>query len=207
MISSYLQLLEKRYKDQLGADAREFIGFAVDGAHRMQDLINDLLSYSRIGTRSKPFQPVDCNRLAATVQATLRLSIEETRAAITVDPLPTVSGDPSQLAQLLQNLLANAIKFRGTAPPSIRLYAETDGDAWRFTISDNGIGIESDYFVRIFAMFQRLHSRSAYPGTGIGLAICKKIVERHGGRIWVDSTPGAGSSFHFTLPRLQGVPA
>lgn len=204
MIGSYLQLLEKRYRDKLGPEACEFIGFAVDGARRMQDLINDLLSYSRIGTRSRLFEPVDCNAVMKTVLDTLRLSIKESGAAIACDPLPTVSGDPLQLAQLLQNLAGNAIKFRGARAPRIHLRAEADDGFWHFSVEDNGIGIAPDYFDRIFVMFQRLHSRAAYPGTGIGLAICKKIVERHGGRIWVESEAGKGSTFHFTLPREEG---
>ena len=203
MISSYLQLLEKRYKDRIDADATTFIDFAVDGATRMQALINDLLSYSRIGTKAKPFQPIDCTAVMATATNSLRISIEESKAQITCGPLPTVMGDATQLTQLLQNLLANALKFRRDESPQIHVWAEPDGKFWRFSVQDNGIGIAPEYFDRIFVMFQRLHGRAEYSGTGIGLAICKKIVERHGGRIWVASEEGKGTVFNFTIPRLD----
>jgi signal transduction histidine kinase len=201
MVSSYMQLVEKKYRDQLDADAHEFIGFAVDGAKRMQALIDDLLMYSRVGSRATPLRPTDCNAVVATVQRSLRMAFEESGAQVECGPLPVVMGDAAQLAQLFQNLMANAIKFHGDQPPEIHIHAEPEDGFWRFAVRDNGIGIAPDYFERIFVMFQRLHSRSRYPGTGIGLAICKKIVERHGGRIWVESAPGQGTTFLFTLPR------
>ncbi len=204
MVASYLQLLEHRYGGHLDADAHEFIGFAVDGAKRMQALIDDLLSYSRVGTKAKPLQATDCDAVMKTALQSLRLAIEESGAQIQCTALPMVMGDAAQLAQLFQNLLANAIKFRGAQAPRIAVRAEAEGEFWRFEVQDNGIGIAPEYFARIFVMFQRLHNRSKYPGTGIGLAICKKIVERHGGRIWVASAPGQGVVFKFTLPKETG---
>jgi light-regulated signal transduction histidine kinase (bacteriophytochrome) len=201
MVTSYLQLLEQRYGGRLDADAHEFIGFAVDGARRMQALIEDLLTYSRLGTKGKPLAPTDCAAVMATVLRSLHVAIEESGARIECGDLPVVQGDEAQLAQLLQNLLANAIKFRAGPAPRIAVRAVADGACWRFDVEDNGIGIDKEYSERIFEMFQRLHSRNTYPGTGIGLAICKKIVERHGGRIWVDPSARQGTTFSFTLPR------
>lgn len=202
MVTGYMQLLQRRYQGKLDADANEFIAYAVDGARRMSALIDDLLAYSRVGTRGGEFKPVPCEEVLERVLRVLMVSIQESGAAITHDPLPQVRGDATQLGQLFQNLLANAIKFRGDQPPQIHLSAEPVGGMWQFAARDNGIGIESRYFQRIFAMFQRLHGRDKYPGTGIGLAICKKIVERHGGRIWVKSELHRGSTFHFTLPGI-----
>jgi len=201
-IASYLQLLAQRYEGRLDADADEFIGYAVDGAKRMQALINDLLAFSRVGTKAKPFAPTDCNAIVRTALMDLQIAIEECGAQIEVGELPTVMGDATQLPQLFRNLLSNAIKFRRDGVPRISVRAEPSGDAWRFAVSDNGIGIAAEYFERIFIIFQRLHARSRYAGTGIGLAICKKIVERHGGQIEVQSTPGEGSTFAFTLPSV-----
>jgi PAS domain S-box-containing protein len=198
MVASYTQLLARRYHGKLDPDADEFIHFAVDGVARMQALILDLLAYSRVSRQSKEFARVDMESVLAEVQTTLRHSIREGRAELVHEPLPEVLGDASQLGQLLQNLVGNAIKFHGTAPPRVHLSAEREGLYWHFRVADNGIGIEPEYFERIFVIFQRLHTRERYPGTGIGLAICKKIVERHGGRIWVESRP-EGSTFHFTL--------
>ncbi len=200
MVSSFTQLLGKRYRGKLDQDADEFIGFAVDGATRMQRLINDLLAYSRVGTRGKPFKPVDCQGIFREARDNLMKAIEESGAVITQEPLPTVLGDEVQLLQLFQNLVANAIKFHGQAPPKIRVSAQKSGPEWVFAIQDNGIGIAPEHQERIFSIFQRLHHRSEYPGTGIGLALCKKIVERHGGRIWVESQPGQGSTFYFSIP-------
>jgi len=199
-IVSYLQLLAQRYEGRLDADADEFIGYAVDGAKRMQALINDLLAFSRVGTKAKPFAPTDCNAIVRTALMDLQMAIEECGAQIEVGQLPTVMGDATQLPQLFRNLLSNAIKFRRDVPPRIQVRAEPSGTAWRFAVSDNGIGIAAEYFERIFIIFQRLHARSRYAGTGIGLAICRKIVERHGGQIEVQSTPGEGTTFAFTLP-------
>gem|GEM_PF-4685387 len=204
MVVSYMQLLEQRYKDRLDGDAHEFIGFAVNGAKRMQLLIDDLLAYSRVDTRAKPWCPTDCAVVVAMAMNSLRMAIDESNAHITCGYLPTVMGDPMQLTQLFQNLIANAIKFRRDQAPEIYINAERENDFFRFSVQDNGIGIAPEYFDRVFEMFQRLHSRSKYAGTGIGLALCKKIVERHGGFIWVESSPAAGSTFKFTLRAEQG---
>lgn len=203
MVASFTQLLSKRYRGKLDPEADEFIDFAVDGATRMQSLINDLLSYSRVGSRGKPFQPVNCSEAFSQALANLETRVEETHAVVTYDPLPTVSGDAGQLVQLFQNLIANAIKFRGPDSPRIHVTASHTDGGWTFAIQDNGIGIPAEHFDRIFSIFQRLHRRSDYPGTGIGLAICKKIVERHKGRIWVESNPRQGSTFYFTLPEEE----
>lgn len=205
MVASYLQLLSQRYKHRLDTDADEFIGFAVDGAKRMQALIEDLLEYSRVGTKTKPAQPTSSAEALERALDALHLSITESGARIRHDALPMVIGDALQLTQLFQNLIGNAIKFRSDQPPEIRIRAEPEAGFWRFSLQDNGIGIDPEYFDRIFVMFQRLHGRRAYSGTGIGLAICKKIVERHGGHIWVEPAPGAGSVFKFTLPRAIEV--
>ncbi|ARV57378.1 PAS domain S-box protein [Nostocales cyanobacterium HT-58-2] len=200
MVGSYLQLLERRYKDNLDARANEFIGYAVDGAHRMQILINDLLSYSRVSTRGQPFRLVDCNYVVDCVLANLKVAIQESGAVVTRDTLPKVMGDPTQLTQLFQNLIGNAIKFRSEQLPQIHIGVERTEEKWRFAVRDNGIGIEPQYAERVFVIFQRLHTRDKYPGTGIGLAICKKIVERHGGGIWIESQPKQGATFFFTIP-------
>jgi PAS domain S-box-containing protein len=200
MVSSYTQLLGRRYRGKLDDDADEFIGYAVDGANRMQILINDLLQYSRVGTRGKPLSPTDMDAVVEAACADLRMAIEESGVEVTADSLPTVIGDESQLVQLFQNLIGNAIKFRKEEePPRVHVGAENRGSHWLFSVRDNGIGIEEPYLERIFVIFQRLHARKEYSGTGIGLAVCKKIVERHGGKIWVESEPGKGSTFYFTL--------
>lgn len=203
MVASYTQLLAKRYKGKLDADADEFIAYAVDGATRMQRLINDLLAYSRVTSQAKAFELVDCNQLLEGVLSTLRLAIEESRAVVTRDALPKVMADSGQLAQLFQNLVSNAIKFHGAEPPSVHVAAERRNDEWLFSVRDNGIGVDPQFADRIFVIFQRLHDREEYPGTGIGLALCKKIVERHGGNIWVESQPGRGATFFFTIPIEQ----
>jgi PAS domain S-box-containing protein len=200
MVASFTQLLAKRYNDKLDADGRDFIAYAVDGATRMQTLIADLLNYSRVGTRGKPFQSVNCDAILERVLVVLKPAIKESGAVVRHDPLPTVSGDEMQLEQLFQNLLANAIKFHSETPPLIHVSAEHIGKEWNFSVRDNGIGIAPEYTERIFMIFQRLHTKAEYPGSGIGLAICKKIVERHGGRIWVNSESGTGTSFFFTIP-------
>ncbi|HXC31970.1 MAG TPA: CHASE3 domain-containing protein [Verrucomicrobiae bacterium] len=199
MVASFTQLLAKRYAGQLDDDARDFINFAVDGATRMQTLISDLLNYSRVGTQGKPLAPTDSEGVFLKVLESLRFAIEENHATITHDPLPMVQADWLQLAQLFQNLLTNAIKFHGEAPPQIHVSAHDMGNNWKFSIRDNGIGIAQEHADRIFVIFQRLHTKIEYPGTGIGLAICKKIVERHGGRIWVEPTAGTGTTFSFTM--------
>jgi PAS domain S-box-containing protein len=207
MITSYLELLERRYKGQLDAKADKFIAYAVDGATRMQTLINDLLSYSRLGTRGKEFESVDCAKILQNVLTNLQVAIAQSNAVITYDPLPQLSADPSQLTQLFQNLLSNAIKFRREDPPQIHIGVKRINSKWLFSIRDNGMGIDTQYMDRIFIIFQRLHSRTEYPGTGIGLAVCKKIVERHEGTLWVESQLGQGSAFYFTLPHLAGHPS
>ncbi|MBI3537831.1 MAG: GAF domain-containing protein [Chloroflexi bacterium] len=204
MVASYTKLLAQRYQGKLDADADEFIAYAVDGATRMQTLINDLLIYSRVGTQGKPFDPTDTKAILNRVLDNLQLAIAESGALITYDALPTVKADATQLTRLFQNLISNAIKFRGKAPPGVQIAARRAKDEWIFSVRDNGIGIEPQYFERIFLIFQRLHSRSEFPGTGMGLAICKKIVERHGGRIWVESEPNQGATFYFTIPEKGG---
>ena len=200
MVASFTQLLAKRYQGRLDQEADEFIGYAVDGATRMQRLINDLLAYSRVGTRGRAFQPKDSNDVFRQARDNLAKAIEDSGAIIFQDHLPTVMGDEMQLIQLFQNLVANAIKFHGPELPQIQVSAEKNGREWVFAVKDNGIGIAPEHQERIFSIFQRLHQRSEYPGTGIGLAMCKKIVERHGGHIWVESQVGAGSTFYFTIP-------
>jgi len=200
MVASYLQLLEQRYKGKLDQNADEFIGYAVDGAVRMQRMINDLLAYSRVGTRRIPFASVDCKTVLGQAMADLKLKIEESGAVITHDPLPVVQADASQLVQIFQNLLTNSIKFRGGDKPVIHVSAERREDEWLFSVRDNGIGFDPVYAEKIFIIFQRLHSAARYPGSGIGLTICKKIIERHGGRIWAESEPGKGAIIYFTIP-------
>lgn len=201
MVASYTQLLARRYGDKLDDDADEFIAFAVDGALRMQELINDLLTYSRVGSRALELTSVDMGQVVDRVVADLSLAIEEADASVTHAGLPIVRGDALQMQQLMQNLIANGIKFRRPGvPPCVHVSAERDGNTWTFSVTDNGIGIEPQYRDRIFVLFQRLHSRAEYPGTGIGLAICKKIVERHGGTLEVRSEQESGTTFEFTLP-------
>jgi len=204
MVGSYAQLLEKRYKGKLDSDADDYIGFIVDGATRMRALINDLLAYSRVGTRGKTFEAIDCEAVFGRVIGNLEMAIEETNAVVTRDRLPTVMGDELQLSQVFQNLVGNAIKFHGEDRPLVHASSEQRGVEWVFSVRDNGIGVAPEHAERIFVIFQRLHGRGEYPGTGIGLAICKKIVERHGGKIWVESQPGKGSTFYFTLPVAGG---
>lgn len=199
MVTSYLGLLQRRCEGKLDADAEKFIGIAVDGAHRMRALIDDLLAWSRVATRAQPPVATELETVLGGVLRDLQMSIAESGAQITHDPLPAVSVDPVQIAQLFQNLLANAIKFRGKDAPRIHVSAEPTDRGWHFAVRDNGIGIDARHFDRIFTIFQRLHTRDEYPGTGIGLAVCKRIVERHGGTIWIESAPGAGATFHFTL--------
>jgi len=205
MVSSFTQLLRRRYEGQLDETADEFIGYAVDGANRMQALINALLEYSRVGTRGRPLAPVDTAAVFQAALANLRNAVGESGAEVVAGELPTVLGDEVQLMQLFQNLISNAIKFRGGEPPRVRVQARRQGREWVFSVRDNGIGIGEEYRERIFVIFQRLHGREEYSGTGIGLALCKKIVERHGGKIWVESELGRGSTFSFTL-RAAGRP-
>jgi light-regulated signal transduction histidine kinase (bacteriophytochrome) len=206
-VASFCQLIERRYKGQLDERGEQYIEFAVDGAKRMQQLIQDLLMFSRVGRHSSGFQETDLELVLAQALRQLEAAVEDSGAVVTHDPLPTVEGDPSLLAQLLQNLIGNGVKFRGDDPPRVHLSAspsETPG-GWDFACVDNGIGIESQYADKIFVIFQRLHAREAYAGTGIGLAMCKKIVEHHGGRLWLDTTPRdpPGAVFRWTLPERQ----
>ncbi|QIZ69792.1 PAS domain S-box protein [Oxynema aestuarii] len=200
IVSSYTKLLAKRYGDRLDAKAEKYINYITDGSARMQQLIEDLLDYSRVGTRGQEFEPIESEEILQQAIANLHVSIHKNHAAITHDPLPAIVGDAKQLARLLQNLISNAIKYRGERSPAVHVSARRQDRTWVFSIRDNGIGIDPKHHDRIFTIFQRLHTREEYPGTGIGLAICKKIVERHGGRIWVESEPGEGSIFYFTLP-------
>jgi signal transduction histidine kinase len=202
MVSSYVQLFEKRYAGQVDEQADKYIRYAVEGAKRMQSLIAGLLEYSRVGRLDEPFAALDTNAALDQALSNLRSAIEETHGRITRGPLPTITGNPDRIAQVFQNLIGNALKFRHPdQPATVHVSAVPHEAEWVFSVEDNGIGIDSQYLDRIFVIFQRLHTRSEYPGTGIGLSICKKVIERHGGRIWVESRVGAGSRFHFTLPR------
>jgi PAS domain S-box-containing protein len=200
MVSSYMQLLERRYRDQLDQDARDFIDYAVEGANRMQSLINDLLAFSRAGRDTPERAWASLDELLDQALDNLQTGLRESGAEIRRTPLPSLPVVRSAITQLFQNLISNAVKFRGSQPPRITIDAEPLGEDWRFSVADNGIGIDPNHFGRLFILFRRLHGREQYPGTGIGLALCKKIVERHGGRIWVESRKGEGSTFHFTLP-------
>ena len=200
MVSSYMQLLESRYSDKLDDDAREFIGFAVDGASRMQRLIQDLLAFSRVGTRGRDPEVVQSGSVLEEALQNLSMRIKENEARIEYGSLPAVFVDRNQFTQVFQNLVGNAIKFRAERQPIVAINAVRDGEHYLFSVQDNGIGFDPKHAERIFVIFQRLNSREVYEGTGIGLAICKKIIERHGGRIWVESTPGQGTTFYFTLP-------
>jgi PAS domain S-box-containing protein len=199
-VAGFVQLLQKKYAGQLDAEAGQYMDYAVDGAKRMETLIHDLLAYSRVGARGKELAPTDAGAALRRALDNLQTSIHETAAEITHGELPTVQADATQLAQLFQNVIGNAIKFRGAAPPKIHVDASRKDSHWQFTVRDNGIGIDPKYQDRIFQIFQRLHTRTQYPGTGVGLAICKRIVDRHGGQIWVESQPGLGATFHFTFP-------
>lgn len=201
MVASYVQLLEKKYKGKLDEKASTYMHFAVDGAQRMQKLVEGLLTYSRVTTRRAEFSPVDVNKIFSLAVANLSATIQESRAEITKDDLPMVSADETQLVQLFQNLIGNGVKYRKSSTrPRVHVSAKRDEKEHLFSVHDNGIGIEQEYYDRIFQIFQRLHTREEYSGTGIGLAICKRIVERHRGRIWVESTPEKGSTFFFTIP-------
>jgi PAS domain S-box-containing protein len=199
MVSAYTQLLSERYRGRFDEKADRFLAFAADGAIRMQRLLEDLLSYSRVNTRGQPLVSTSLDEVLDRVLAHLQLSISQSGATITRDPLPVVRADSGQMEHVFLNLLGNALKFRGNEAPAIHVGAESTGQQVRIYVKDNGIGIDPRYAERIFVIFQRLHQRGKYPGTGVGLAICKRIVERHGGRIWVESAPGKGATFHFTL--------
>jgi PAS domain S-box-containing protein len=201
-VTSFCQMLRDEHRDRLDEGARQYIDYAVDGALRMRNLVNDLLTYSRVETQGKPLIPTESQSAYAEAEDNLELAIQEAGASVECEPLPVINADRAQLVRLFQNLVANAIKFRGDAPARVDVWAEELADEWIFHVRDNGIGIESQYHGRIFVIFQRLHARDAYPGTGIGLAVCKRIVDRLGGRIWVESEPGQGSTFCFAVPKL-----
>lgn len=201
MVSSFLQLLQRRYKDKLDAKANEYIHFAVDGAERMKTLILDLLKFSRVNTSKEEHVPVDLNEVCKNILLTYKQTIDQTKATVTIYPLPVISGSKTELVQLFQNLIGNALKYHNEKPPVINVKAIEIDQLWQFSIEDNGIGIDPRFFKKIFIIFQRLHHKNEYSGTGIGLAICKKIIERHGGSIWVESTMGSGSTFYFTISK------
>ncbi|MFC2061003.1 ATP-binding protein [Elusimicrobiota bacterium] len=205
MIASYLGLIERRYADKLDKDANEFINYAVDGAARMQRMINDLLTYSRVASKGKEFKPVDCKEVIKQVIINLQETVKERNAEIIYDPLPEIVADDMQIARLLQNLISNAIKYNDNKKPEIHVSAEKKNNKWLFSVKDNGIGMKTENIDRIFKIFQRLHTREEFSGTGIGLAVCKKTVERHGGRIWVESELGKGSVFYFTIPYKESI--
>lgn len=205
MVASYTQLLAQRYEGKLDEKADRYIAHAVDGARRMQQLISDLLTYSRVESEGRPPESTDCSEVVTEVLRSLEKVIDECDAEIVFEDLPTVLADRSQLGQVFQNLLSNALKFRGEARPRVEIAATYEGKEWQLSVIDNGIGVAPKYHERIFTIFQRLHERGRYPGSGIGLSIVKKIVERHGGRIRVDSAPGGGSHFIFTMPAVSGA--
>ena len=201
MVASYTQLLAKRYKGRLDSDADEFIAYAVDGSNRMQGLIHDLLTYSRAGANGKALHEISSENALKEALTNLRATMKESGAVVTQDSLPTITSDDTQLVQVFQNLVGNAIKYRSVEVPRVHISAtKNGGKEWIFSVRDNGLGIDPQYFERIFILFQRLHGRTEFKGTGIGLAICKKILERLGGRIWVESQPEKGSTFFFALP-------
>ena len=201
MINGYLDLIKRKYKGKLDSDMDNYIELVVSGGYRMQLLIDDLLKYSRVSNHANPLKFINCETILEQTLSNLKASIGDSGALVTHDPLPTLIADGSQLAQVFQNLISNAIKFKGGKPPCIHISVKKDGSEWVFSVADNGIGIDREFFDRIFVIFQRLHSRDKYSGTGIGLAICKKIVRQHGGRIWVESEIGKGSTFYFTIPK------
>lgn len=205
VVSNYVQMLQLRYKSQLEEEGQSYVRYIVDAVRRMYELIDDLLNYSRIGAEPVEHAPVDCGSIVREVLSNLESSVEECGGKIECDPLPLVMGDRVQLFQLFQNLLVNAVKYRSEKPPEVHIQSKQEKGQWLFSIQDNGIGIKPEYFEKIFVIFQRLHRKDQYTGTGIGLAVCKKVVEQHGGKIWLDSTPNVGSTFYFSLPRREPV--
>jgi signal transduction histidine kinase len=201
-IESFAKLLARRYKGKLDAKADEFISYIVEGVQRLQILIKDLLEYSQIETKAKNIKPTDCSFIVEEAMSNLKTAMDESNAVVTYNKLPTIMSDPQQIISLFQNLIDNAIKFRSNKAPRVRISADRKGNEWIFSIRDNGIGIDPENFEKIFVMFQRLHGSADFPGTGIGLSICKKIIERHGGRIWVESEPGKGATFFFVIPSI-----
>jgi len=206
VISNYTQLLAKRYSGKvLDETADEFLDFTVDASKRMQGLINDLLTYSRVQTKGQELLEIDCRSVAEDALANLKVAIEESGATINLGTLPRVKGDNPQLIQVFQNLISNAIKFKSDQNPVVSIECKEHGKYWLFEVRDNGIGFDLKYAERVFVIFQRLHSREVFPGSGIGLAVCKKIIERHGGRIWVETAPSQGAAFFFTIPKLHST--
>ena len=206
MLTSYLQALDQRADGRLDEQSQTYLRLSLDSARRMQRLIDDLLAFARVGTQARQFQPVDTQAVVDLVIGDLQRMIRETGAIVSREQLPTVTADPTLLAQLFQNLIGNAIKFHGEQPPRVHVSARDMGPAWEFHVQDNGIGIDPKHAGRLFVIFERLHNQDKYPGTGIGLAICKRVVERHGGAIWFDSEPGKGTTFHFTIPKGETAP-
>jgi len=204
-VGGYVKLLQRRFPENMDAKALEYINGAAAGADRMERLISDLLAFSRVGTRGGAFSPADLDAILNEALHNLQTSLTTTQAKVTREALPTLAVDATQVMQIFQNLIGNAIKFRSERPPEIHVGAQKQPGRWVFSVRDNGIGIEPQYFERIFQIFQRLHTRKHYPGTGIGLAICKKMVERHDGAIWVESEPGRGSTFFFSLPETSVI--
>jgi light-regulated signal transduction histidine kinase (bacteriophytochrome) len=200
MVRSYVQLLAKHYQGKLDAAADEFIGYTVEGVCRMEQLVRGLRDYCQVGTQAPTVAALDCKALLEQTLANLQMAVAESGAAVTHDPLPVVRADRAQLGQVLQHLIGNALKFHGPEPAHVHITARREGRQWVFAVRDNGIGLDPRQAARIFKLFRRLHTREQYPGTGMGLAICQKIVERHGGRTWVESAPGQGATFFFTLP-------
>lgn len=200
MVAGYTELLDRRYGDRLDDEARQFIRYAVEGSTRMQELIQGLLAYSRVQLRGNDFEPLDVSEAVEWARSNLETAITESAAQIQLGDLPAVRADRMQLGQLFQNLIANAIKFRGDRPPQVEIEAARENGHWKFAVRDNGIGMEEEYRERVFDIFQRLHPRERYEGSGIGLAVCRRIAERHGGRIWLESEPGEGTTFFFTIP-------
>ena len=205
MVTGYCDLLQRRYKGKLDTDADDFITFAAEGAQRMQELVRGLLEYSRVGPHAKIEVPIDSGEAFERALANLRVAVDESGATVKRGRLPTVLADATQLEHVFQNLIGNAIKFHGHLTPLIYVKAARQDGMWRFSVKDNGIGIDVRYADKVFAIFQRLHGRGEYAGTGLGLAICKKIIERHGGSIWFESEPGHGTTFYFTLPARGGT--
>jgi len=203
VITGFVQLIEQKYKGRLDKDADRYIGFITDAVARQQQMIMDILALSRVGRKGAAAAPCDANRALEAALDNIRQMVRESNARVIHDQLPIVQADESQLIQLFQNLVSNGIKFRGNRNPEIHVSARPDDGTWIFAVRDNGIGIEPQYWDQIFVIFRRLHTRKEYPGTGIGLSICKKIVEHHGGRIWLESKPGEGSVFYFTLSAVE----
>lgn len=201
MVTAYLSLLEKKYGDRLDQDAKQYMDFAIEGGLRARDLIRDLLEVSRLDSQDEPMSKTNMNEVVDSVTSNLAVQIGEEHALVTHDPLPEIVAVKAQILLLMQNLVSNAIKFHGDKSPKVHIACEDRRDLWLFSVKDNGIGIDPQFKDKIFIIFQRLHSRDEYEGTGIGLAISKKIVERHGGKIWFDSTPGQGTKFYFTIPK------